>query len=153
MRALVVLAVIAFAGCSSPAPELVDEARFVPPAWPGIELTGEVTEGFRMQATATNHGPHTYQVSAVCAPVWSDIMRKAGNQVDHKEPVSYCQQFEVKDFKAGQSIDFSTSWDGRLYNDGSFSDAPEGTYTWVAQFDVYNGETWAVLPLEFTIQV
>lgn len=157
MRVALLLLIPLLAGCASPAPDHIDvtegTARFVPPAWQGLELKGTVSDSLQLEATVTNHGPNTYEVSAICEPVWNDRMERNGEAVQHRPATAVCQAFGVRDFPPGETISFAAEWDGRVYDDETASDAKPGAYTWIAEMGVSDGQSWAVLPLSFQLEV
>lgn len=98
----------------------------------GVTMNSTVShdEGWRLAAAATNHGPHTYRVSSICAPVWTDSMSRDGDAVQHRDASRFCLAYGVRDWLPGETLTFNATWDGRLWNDDGAAPAPAGDYTW-----------------------
>ena len=91
-------------------------------------------KGFCANATATNRGTQTVKVSSICVPPWDERMAHDGEAVSHRPPQVYCQAFGRADFAPGHELQRDVSWDGKLYEGETPSDAPEGSYTWSIVF-------------------
>lgn len=87
--------------------------------------------GWTMRANATNAGPHTYKISAICSPNWTEAMSRDGKAVEHREPAFQCEADGVRDWVPGESLTFEATWDGTLWDDG-YTPARAGDYIWVA---------------------
>jgi hypothetical protein len=113
------------------------------PKAPGVVLEGslkECDEGLCIDAIARNEGPHTYQISSICVDPWDDRMEQDGEPVWHREPMAVCLAFGVKPFAPGDEVRFEATWNGTLWDDGTYVDAPPGSYDWIAQFTLYEGD-------------
>jgi hypothetical protein len=167
MRVLLVAAVLLLAGCLAdegqpPRPVARGQDAAMDLDFPGLLVEGNVTPQGKevvLHALATNYGPHTYRVSSICVPPWSESMRDAdGNEVQHREPMAVCLAFGLKELAPGEAVPFNATWDGRLW-DGGYGPAPSGVYTWLAHFQVYSGgdgadfEDSATLTLEFPVEI
>ncbi len=91
-------------------------------------------EGFCANATATNRGTATVQVSSICEPPWTERMTHDGEEVAHKEPEAHCLAFGRMPFAPGDSRQRDFTWDGQLHDQAVPYDAPEGSYTWTLAF-------------------
>ena len=169
--AFVALAILLmFSGCILP----TEDERFPPhdesksqeyPNFENLVLRGTLHGGgptVTLDATATNEGPHTYKVSSICVSPWSDGLVSSLGEVHRTEPTAHCDAFGLKDFKPGERLQFSATWNGTLWDSQKegFVDAAPGTYTWHLMFHAYKGgketyeyETHDMIPLEFTVNV
>lgn len=124
-------------------------------------LHGEGTH-VTLNASATNEGPHTYKVSSICAPSWSDSMVSSLGEVHRTEPMAYCAAFGLKEFKPGEKQFFEAMWNGTLWDSQKqgYVDATSGKYTWHLAFHAYKGgkesyefETQDTIKLQFTATI
>lgn len=124
-----------------------------------LDVTGNVAH---FEAAASNMGQRTYRVSSVCVQPWDENLLGPDGDVSHREPMATCAAFGLRDFAPGESIPFSSEWNGTLWSneDGEgFDPAPDGTYTWTARFQVYSGGSGAeydyagTLELQFQVSV
>lgn len=91
--------------------------------------------GFCANATATNNGSQTVQVSSICESPWTDRMTRDSEAVAHREGRAICLAYGRAPFAPGDEAQANFTWDGRLHADGSPPrPAPEGTYTWSIAF-------------------
>lgn len=86
--------------------------------------------GFCANATATNNGDATVQVSSICESPWTDRMRRDGQDVAHREPMVTCAAYGREAFGPGDVAHANLTWDQRVWVDDHYEDAPEGAYTW-----------------------
>ncbi len=165
MRLLVVLllASVAFAGCASPnglPDELPQDGGstdnssapapgFAPQQGFQEDIEGDLhlaswfaacDAGYCINATATNEGSTSYHVSNICVPPHDDRMERDGERVEPREPRFYCQAFGLREWTAGEDIEFAYTWDGKLWDDerGQMVAAPEGAYQWTILFHAYD---------------
>lgn len=115
-----------------------------------------------LSATATNEGPHTYKVSAICVPPWSDSLVSSLGEVHRTQPMAYCAAFGLKELKPREKLDFEATWNGTLWDSdkAAYVEAAPGNYTWHLLFHAYKGgdesheyDTYDMIPLQFTVSV
>lgn len=135
-----------------------------PPHFRGVVLAGTLTAGgdeARIDAIARNDGPLTYKVSSICVPPWTESMQGRLGPVYPHGPQGYCHAFGLRDFPPGESIPFTATWDGRLWDlqDERFVAAEPGAYEWTLLFELYGqcvGDACDLhdhVPLRFTVEV
>jgi hypothetical protein len=119
------------------------ETNATDPRVPGVILEGTMEAcpaGFCLDAIARNQGPHTYQISSICVDPWGDRMEADGQHVHHREPMAVCLAFGVKPFAPGDEVPFQATWNGTLWDDGVYVEAPQGSYDWIAHFTLFEGD-------------
>ena len=92
--------------------------------------------GFCANATATNNGTATVQVSSICQSPWTDRMARDGQPVRHREDQAMCLAYGRAPFAPGDTRHADLSWDATVHPDGDAKGepAPEGAYTWSIVF-------------------
>ncbi len=114
--------------------------------------------GFCLNGTATNEGLEPYYVSDQGAPAQRETMTRDGEVVYPREPRAYIAIFSVREWSAGEDIEFSFLWDGMLWDDASdtMKPAPDGVYQWTALFDAYgspSGDDKVTLAVTHTVVI
>lgn len=100
-----------------------------------VDVTWKACDaGFCANATATNNGGSTVQVSSICESPWTDRMAHDGKPVEHREPQFTCLAYGRAPFAPGDSRQANFTWDGQLHDDDPAVWAPEGAYTWTIAF-------------------
>ncbi len=165
--AIILVASMAVAGCVLPSGDdrfpAHDESKAQEyPNFENLVVRGRLHGGgaqVTLNASATNEGPHTYKVSAICAPSWSDSMVSSLGEVHRTEPMAYCAAFGLKEFRPGEKQYFEALWNGTLWDSEKqgYVDAPAGNYVWHLAFHAYKGgnegpefETHDTIKLQFT---
>lgn len=113
------------------------------PAAPGLTVKADLRPcdaGFCVDAVAHNAGPNTYHASSVCVPPWSEEMTSAGSRVEKDEPRAYCAAFGTSPMAPGATLEGNFTWDQRLWDDGTASPAPPGSYEWSITFTAFDGD-------------
>lgn len=101
----------------------------------GIVLAGTMRhcdESLCVDVNATNEDGRSYHISNICVPPWEEQMTRHNDTVAHREPTFHCLAFGLREFEDGETIQYSTQWDARVWNDAAsgYEDAPSGTYAW-----------------------
>jgi hypothetical protein len=169
-RLLACALTLLLAGCVLPS----GEDRFPPhnetksqeyPNFENLVVRGTLSgEGgsLSLDATARSEGPHTYKVSSICAPSWSDNVVSSLGEVHRRPPPVQCAAWGLEPFRPGESIPFHATWNGTLWDSDkeSYVDAAAGPYTWHLLFHAYKGgsedyefESEQLIPIEFTVTV
>jgi hypothetical protein len=146
MRPLLLLALLALlSGCVLP--DEAEQPHRVGPVqktatnanFPGLVVDAVYTANgtlHTIEATARNHGPRTYHVSSICAPVWTDVVRTDAGERVWPPPQVVCLAFGTKPFPPHEHLSTSVTWEERAWDaqterEGS---APKGAYEWTLTF-------------------
>jgi hypothetical protein len=128
--------------------------------FPGLIVAGQLDVSgnvARLEANANNIGQRTYRVSNICVTPWGESMTGPSGDAQHREPKAVCTAFGLRDFPPGESLPFSSTWNGTLWTGSGYGPAPDGTYTWTAKVTVYSGgsgsdfDNTATITLEFNV--
>ncbi|MBI2078557.1 MAG: hypothetical protein HYT80_09365 [Euryarchaeota archaeon] len=101
VAALVLACLVLSSGCVIPAEggrfPRHDQSRSAEyPNFDNLVVSGTLAGGgdeVRIDALAHNQGPHTYKVSAICSPTWFEDMVGRFGEVNHRQPMAYCEAF------------------------------------------------------------
>ena len=154
MRAVLVAALVALAGCvveQESSPRTISASA----DGDGLAMNATVTsEDGRhgLSAVVRNVGRETYNISSICAPVYSHHIERAGDHV-WPEPEVMCMAYGVKPFAPGSSESLDASWDESLSEGGG--KAEPGDYLWVVTFHYKEEEAgpWLELSVDVPFQV
>ena len=101
-----------------------------------LDVTWRACEaGYCANATATNRGSATVQVSSICVEPWADRMAdEDGQPVKHQEDRAVCLAYGRAPFAPGDVAQHDFTWDGQVHDQDKPRDAPAGQYTWTLVF-------------------
>lgn len=154
MRTWFAAAIVLLSGCVVAETDSSPRVVSAHGSGPGLEMNATVTseeDQHRLEAHVRNVGRSTYNVSAICAPVFSHEIRKDDVRV-WPEPEVTCMAYGVKPFPPGAAESFAITWDERNADGGRVA---AGDYVWSVAFRYQEDDSsgWKDLTVDVPVRV